>query len=163
WVAIPIVAAVWLHLNVPAIERRGRIVLPLTIVFAALVIGTSTYFAVPKVHQRIHEAINDVTTYSFAGKAPESPVGLRITFLRMAADLVAEHPLAGVGDTARTPPAPASQFPYATPYAVHTAFGSAFHNQIVSGAVRHGLAGGLAAALLLLVPLVVYARRLPNA
>jgi O-antigen ligase len=163
WIAVPIVAAVWLHLNVPAIERRGRAVLPLTVLLAAFVIGAGAYFALPKVHQRVHEAIDDVTTYSLSGKAPESPVGLRLTFMRIAGDLIAQHPLAGVGDTSRTPPAPASQFPYATLSAVHTAFSSAFHNQTITDTVRHGFAGGIAAILMLLVPLWIYAHRLPRA
>ena len=44
-----------------------------------------------------------------------------------------------------------------------TAFGSAFHNQVVTNAVRHGVLGGVAAFLLLAVPLGVAARQLSAA
>lgn len=160
WLALPVVIAVWLHLNVPFARRFGGATLAPVALFAAVVIGAAAYALVPKVHDRIQQTVEDVTGYTLAGPAPVSPVGLRITFLRIASDMIASHPIAGVGDTAHAHPAPASDFPYATPDAVRIAFDSAFHNQIVSDAVRHGIAGGLAAALLLLVPLVVYVRGL---
>jgi O-antigen ligase len=160
WIAIPIVVAVWLHLNVHATRRLGHAGIPLAVVLAAVVIGAASYFALPKVHQRMNEAVDDVTTYSFSGTAPVSPVGLRITYLRIAGDLIAQHPLAGVGDTSHMLPPPASQFPYANKYAVDFAFHSAFHNQVVSDAVRRGVLGGVAAALMLLVPVFIYARSL---
>jgi O-antigen ligase len=51
--------------------------------------------------------------------------------------------------------------------AVEAAFSTAFHNQIVSNAVRNGIAGLLGTAALLLVPLAICARGLrrsaPNA
>lgn len=160
WVAIPVVLAVWLYFNVPPVRRAGPAMLPLVAVLATVAIGAGAYAVVPKVHDRMHEAIDDIASYSFHGTAPVSPVGLRITYLRIASDLVAEHPLAGVGDTAHRHPAPASSFPYAGEFAVKTAFNSAFHNQLVTDSVRHGLEGGVAAALLLVVPLVVYSRAL---
>ena len=42
--------------------------------------------------------------------------------------------------------------------AVQSAFASAFHNQLVSNAVRNGIGGLLGTALLLLVPLAICAR-----
>lgn len=160
WIAIPIVVAVWLHLNVRATRRLGHAGIPLAVVLAAVVLGATAYFAVPKLHQRINEAIDDVSTYSFSGTAPVSPVGLRITYLRIAGDLIAQHPLAGMGDTSHMKPPPASRFPYANQFAVDFAFHSAFHNQVVSDTVRRGIAGGVAAALMLLVPIFIHAHSL---
>jgi O-antigen ligase len=160
WVAIPVVVAVWLYVNVQPVRRAGPAALPLAALLATVVIGASAYALVPKVHERLDEAIGDVTSYSFSGPAPVSPVGLRITYLRIASDIVARHPVEGIGDTSHMTPPPLSQFPYATQFALNFAYASAFHNQIVSGAVRHGVLGGVAAALLLIVPLLVYARGL---
>jgi O-antigen ligase len=142
------------------VRRAGPAALPLAALLATVIIGASAYALVPKVHERLDEAIGDVTSYSFDGQAPISPVGLRITFLRIASDIVVQHPIEGIGDTSHKPPPPVSRFPYATQFAIDYAYGSAFHNQVVSDAVRHGVLGGLAAALLLIVPLVAYVRGL---
>lgn len=160
WLAIPLVIALWLHFNVHVAHKRGRVVVPIAAVLIASLMAAAAYTLVPKVNTRIHEAVTDLRGYSFAGVAPDSPVGQRVTFLRIAGDLVAAHPLAGVGDTSHRDPAPMSAFPYASPVAVRTAFESAFHNQVITNTVRHGVAGGIAAALLLFLPLAIYARRL---
>jgi len=160
WLAIPVVVGIWLHLNVRLPHRRGRAMLPFMALAFACVLAVAVYELVPRVQIRILEAVSDLSAYSFHGVAPDSPVGLRVTFLRIAADLIAAHPVGGVGDTAHTAPMPLDAFPYATPLAVATAFESAFHNQIISNMVRYGVFGGVAAALLLFVPLVVYARQL---
>lgn len=160
WVAVPVIVAVWLYFNVQPVRRAGPAALPLAALLATVVIGASAYALVPRVHERLNQAIGDVTTYSFSGQAPVSPVGLRITYLRIANDIVAQHPVDGIGDTSHKPPPPVSRFPYANQFALNYAYASAFHNQVVSDAVRHGLLGGLAAALLLVVPLVAYGRGL---
>jgi O-antigen ligase len=160
WAALPVIVAVWLYFNVQPVRRAGPAALPFAALLATVVIGASAYALVPKVHERLDQAIGDVTSYSFSGQAPVSPVGLRITYLRIASDIVARHPVEGIGDTSHKTPPPVSQFPYANQFALNYAYGSAFHNQIVSDAVRHGVLGGLAAALLLVVPIVVYVRGL---
>jgi O-antigen ligase len=160
WIAIPIVVGIWLHLNARPAGERGRVLVPLVAIGMGCALAGAAYGLVPRVNVRIHEAVSDLASYSFQGVAPDSPVGLRVTFLRIAADLIAMHPVAGVGDTAHMPPAAVNAFPYASPLAVATAFKSAFHNQVITNTVRYGLPGGIAAALLLFVPLVVYARQL---
>jgi O-antigen ligase len=160
WIAIPIVVGIWLHLNVRVSHARGRAVVPVAALAVVCVLAVAAYGLVPRVHARVLEAVSDLTSYSFHGVAPDSPVGLRVTFLRIAADLIAAHPVGGVGDTAHAPPLPLNAFPYATPLAAGTAFKSSFHNQIISNTVRYGVFGGMAAALLLFVPLAVYARQM---
>jgi O-antigen ligase len=160
WLAIPVIVGIWLHLNVRPPHRRGRAMVPYLALLFACVLAVAAYELVPRVQTRILEAVSDLSTYSFHGVAPDSPVGLRVTFLRIAADLIVAHPVGGVGDTAHMPPMPLDAFPYASALAVETAFESAFHNQIISNTVRYGVFGGFAAALLLFVPLVVYGRHL---
>lgn len=160
WLAIPVVLAIWLHLNLPRRPGRGRALVPLGAMLVACVAAALAYAYVPKIHARVQEAASDLGQYSFTGIAPDSPVGLRVTFLRIAGDLIAMHPIAGVGDTAHAAPKVAGAFPYASEVARRTAFSSAFHNQVITNTVRYGVLGGLAALLLLAVPLVVYARQL---
>jgi O-antigen ligase len=159
WLAIPIVLAIWLQRNVRVAHRWGRAVLPLAVVLVACSAAAAAYQLIPRVNARVQEAVGDVTSYSFAGVAPVSPVGLRITYLRIAGDLFTRHPFAGVGDTSKQDPVPASAFPYASAGAVDTAFRSGMHNQVVTNTVRFGIAGGITAALLLIAPVVVFARR----
>jgi O-antigen ligase len=158
WLAVPILIVIWLQLYMPAPRRWGRAFMPLVFVLAAAGVAALGYASIPRVHERVHEAVSDVTNYSFEGVAPVSPVGMRITYLRIASDLIRQHPLAGVGDTSHRPPVPKSAFPYADDYAVFTAFRSGMHNQVVTNTVRWGVLGGATAALLLVVPLVIFGR-----
>lgn len=159
WFAVPIVITAWLHFR---LQHRGRHVWLAGLVLSCL-LALAAYLIVPAVHDRINAGIRDVTEYTFSGVAPISSVGLRLTFLRIAADVLAQHPWSGVGDTAYAAPAALSAFGYASPDAAHTAFQSAFHNQVVTSAVRSGIAGGLAALAVLAVPLAVFAARVRSA
>ena len=159
WLAMPIVLGVWLHHS----WGRGHPMATARALALAVAIPAAAYLLVPPVTARVDLAVREVTQYTWDAVPAETSVGLRITFLRIAGDVFAMHPLAGVGDTSRMPPAPPSAFRYASPGAVEAAFSSAFHNQVVSSAVRNGIAGLLAAAALLLVPLLVCARGLRRA
>lgn len=154
WAAVPVLLAAWLlhHWG-----GRGRWQTA-TVVGLAILGPVSAYLLVPVIADRVDITVREVLSYPWQGVAPETSVGLRITYLRMAADLFAQHPWAGVGDTAHLAPATVADFPYASPFAVQSAFTSAFHNQVVSSAVRSGMGGLVSAALLLLVPLAICLR-----
>jgi O-antigen ligase len=156
WLAVPIVLAAWLYHH----WGRSHPMATVRAVLGALALTLATYLLVPPVAERVDEAVREAADYTWHSIPAETSVGLRITYLRIASDLFAMHPLAGVGDTSRNPPAPPSAFPYASEMAVSAAFSSAFHNQLVSNAVRNGLGGLLATAALLLVPLAICARGL---
>jgi O-antigen ligase len=160
WLALPLVIGVWAHHHW---GRRHRFAAA-GVVAAALLLPVLAYLFVPPVGTRIDEAVKDVVEYPWHGVLRhETSLGYRITFLRMAADIVSQHPWAGIGDFQHAPMPPASAFPYASPDAVHFAFTSAFHNQIVSNAVRSGIGGLLAGVVLLCVPLLICARGLRGA
>jgi O-antigen ligase len=127
---------------------------------AAVATPVLVYLLVPTVQLRAHEAWQEVAGYPWSGVAPITSVGLRITFLRVAADTFVQHPWAGIGDTQRLPMSMLPTFSYASPEALEGAFHAAFHNQVVSNAVRSGIGGLLATCALLLVPLAVCARQL---
>jgi O-antigen ligase len=156
WAAVPIVLAVWLHLHW---GRRHWAASIAGWVLAALA-AVLAYLTVPTVHQRLALALQELLGYSWQGVAPDNSVGLRITFLRIAADLVAQHPWTGIGDIHRAAGGFTGGFDYASAEAHAMAFRSAFHNQIVTNAVRSGIGGLLASAILLLVPLAACSRRL---
>jgi O-antigen ligase len=127
---------------------------------AACAAPVAVYLLVPSAYERVNLAVQDLLQYSWNGVTDVGSVRLRITFLRIAADLFMQHPFTGVGDTAHSAPAALTAFAYAAPEAVHHAFRSAFHNQIVTSAVRSGIWGLVAGAGLLLVPALVCMRRL---
>ncbi|HEY0823477.1 MAG TPA: O-antigen ligase family protein [Ramlibacter sp.] len=154
WAAVPLLVAAWLlhHWG-----GRGKLQ-TFTVLGLAVLAPVAAYLLVPVIADRVDITVREILSYPWQGVAPETSVGLRITYLRMAADLFAQHPWAGVGDTARMAPATVADFPYASPFAVQSAFESAFHNQVVSSAVRSGAGGLVSAALLLLVPLAICLR-----
>lgn len=155
WFALPIVITAWLHFR---LEHRVRHVWAGGLLLSCL-LAVGAYLFVPAVHDRINVGLEEAAQYTYDGVAPISSISLRLTFLRIAADMFAQHPWAGVGDTAHAAPAALDAFRYAAPEAANTAFQSAFHNQVLTSAVRHGVAGGLAALALLLVPVGLFAAR----
>jgi O-antigen ligase len=156
WLAVPIVLAVWLHLH------WGRRHWVASIAGWGLALGAvvAAYLTVPIVHQRLAIGLQELFGYSWQGVAPDGAVSMRITFLRMAADLLAAHPFTGIGDIHRAASGFAGTFAYASPYATTMAFESAFHNQVATNAVRAGIWGLVATLALLLVPLAACTRRL---
>jgi O-antigen ligase len=101
--------------------------------------------------------MNEVVNYSWQGMAPESSVGFRITFLRIASDMFAVSPWAGFGDNGydlKSLPSPI--YVYASPESIRLAFNAGFHNEMVSNAVRFGIGGLLSSALLFLAPLFIF-------
>ncbi|MEJ6023163.1 O-antigen ligase family protein [Ramlibacter sp. PS4R-6] len=156
WLAVPLLAALWLHLHW---SRARRWSLAWTAVGACVVVVAAFMF-VPTIHARVLEALGEVMQYPWHSVPPDTPVSLRITYLRIAADVFAQHPWLGVGLTPLLSPDTLPPLGYASPVAVKAALQSGFHNQIVSDAVRHGIGGLFATVALLLVPLVVCLRAL---
>ncbi|GAB3758227.1 hypothetical protein GCM10028796_03540 [Ramlibacter monticola] len=155
WAAAPLVVGFWAWYQWGRRHPLGSV----GVVVAVALMLAGAYLFVPAIGVRIDEGIRDVVEYPWNGVLRhETSLGYRITYLRIAADVFALHPIAGVGDTAHLAPLPASAFPYAAPEAVAGAFNSGFHNQLATNAVRSGIGGLLATAALLLVPLLVCAR-----
>jgi O-antigen ligase len=153
WLALPIVIALWGHHH----WGRGRPLATAAVLAAAVLLPLLAYLLVPVVGMRVDTAIRQILDYPWHGGVLRgmSSAGYRIAFLRMAVDLLALHPWAGVGDTSHVAPLPPEVFPYVGPEVVAQAFGAGFHNQVVSNAVRMGIGGLLATTALLLMPLLV--------
>jgi O-antigen ligase len=160
WLAVPLLAALWLHLFW---SRARRWSLAWT-ALGALVVALVAYLFVPTIHARVLEAAKEIVEYPWDGTMPpDEPVSLRITYLRIAADVFGQHPWTGVGLTPQLSRDALPPLPYATPWAIKTVLQSGFHNQMVSDAVRHGAAALVATAALLIVPLAICLRALGSA
>jgi O-antigen ligase len=156
WLALPLVVGLWLYCLWRA---RTRWAIP-AVLLVACASPVLAYLLVPTVGSRIDEAAQELLAYPWEGMAPDTSLGGRITALRIAFDLFVEHPWAGRGNLSHVPIASLPSFSYASPWATKLAYHSAFHNQIVTNAVRTGVGGLLATAALLLVPLAICTRSL---
>jgi len=155
WLAVPIVLAFLMLSRRHKLPGREGIV-ALVAVVAVLVAG---YDLSPTIHARANQALLDYMSYNWTGIAPDTSVGLRITFLRLGAHLVATDPLRGFGDngfaSALNVPALAS---FASPFARDYALHAGFHNEVMTNAVRSGVWGIVATLALFIVPLLVFCR-----
>lgn len=160
WLAVPVVLVIWLHLQLPSRRRKRQFFGAIPVVSAVLAV-LAVYAMSANMHERINLAYNEIAQYSWSGTAPETAVGMRITFLRIAADMLAESPLAGIGDNGYDLTAlPTAVYSYASPVAIDMAFHSGFHNEMISNAVRFGVSGLFAAFLLLVFPLSLFTRNM---
>ena len=159
WAAVPIVLAVWAYQH-----RGGKKQLQVAgAVAMTSVMSAVIYFTSSTVHQRIGLSINEVAAYPWVGVAPDNAVGSRITFLRMAWDLFFQSPWSGFGDTRFGQFAvPQTINGYASDQAIHTAFNSGFHNEIVTNAIRSGIFGMVSSVGLFAVPFAVFVGKLKS-
>jgi O-antigen ligase len=148
--------AVWVHQQK---FSSGKVFRALALgLVVALMVG---FFAMSvTVQQRLSIGFHEALNYSWVGLAPETSVGFRITFLRIAFDMLASSPFAGHGDNGYDLTAlPRHVYTYASPESLHMAFHAGFHNEMVSNAVRFGVGGLIAAAMLFFVPLALFVRQ----
>lgn len=153
WFAAPLVCVIWLY------QQRILGAKVKVLALGGLVALGAVFFVLlnDTVWLRITQAVHEVLAYNWQGFAPETSVGLRMTFLRIAADLFQANPILGYGDTAlNTIALPPGVSSYATDEAIRMALHAGFHNEMVSNTVRYGLGGGIAAASVMLVPLYFF-------
>lgn len=157
WLAAPLVLAFLLYLKREQLSLRA---ISISLLFA-LSGSIATYTISEKIHSRVDYMINELVDYSFQGVAPDTSVGLRITFLRIAFDLIVDQPVLGHGDTQiKQPVIPNVVKSYASPYAIDFALSSGFHNEVITNAVQHGLPVALATFLIFAIPFAIYCRGL---
>ncbi len=153
WLAIPVLAAIAFYVNRKSVTLRK-----FSIFASAFIVSTlALYHGSEIVQKRIAVTLDEILNYSFEGVAPETSVGLRLTFLRIATDMILQRPLLGFGDTqASKPEVPANVREYASDFAIDFALSAGFHNEIATTAVQYGVFSALAAALCFAVPLSIY-------
>ncbi len=161
WLALPVVLVIF---SFQALIFRSAPVsrMKLAAISACFVAIVITFL--PVVSQRIGDAYREYSEYSFDGIAPDTSNGMRLTYWRIGIDLIAERPLQGYGDTAKTPPQlPEEAEYYASQTVKDEVFFVGFHNELIATTVRSGLLGGAYVILIFLVPLVAFARHLRDA
>ena len=161
WMAIPIVLTMWayLHMN----TNRGKRSHVFGVVALSCLLLVLTYLTSGTVQSRINLIASEIATYPTTGIAPETAVGSRITFLRIAWDLFSQNPWRGFGDTRFEQfPVPPKIMAYASATTLNIAFKSGFHNEIVSNAIRSGIFGLIAHAALFIVPFTVFLKKLKS-
>lgn len=156
WLAVPVVMAVWVYQQKFSSGKVFRV-----LAFGLAVASMVGFYAMSvTVQQRLSLGFHEALNYSWVGLAPETSVGFRITFLRIAFDMFASSPFAGHGDNGYDLTAlPQHIYTYASPESLRMAFNAGFHNEMVSNAVRFGIGGLLAAAMLFFVPFALFVRQ----
>lgn len=175
-------AGIGVYLSIMSESRTGWLAVPLVIAIAVygrkLLKGNALHFLVigligiiafaayklsNTVQQRMLMGMTEVMSYSWNGIAPETSVGFRITFLRIASDMFAASPWAGFGDNGYDLKSlPNRIYTYASPESIRLAFNAGFHNEMVSNGVRFGIGGLMSAAMLFLGPMLVFAQQISS-
>jgi O-antigen ligase len=161
WLGFPIIIAILFYLR---LQNKGK---KLHFTFASIAIGlilTIGLFASSKtISDRIYITAHEITNYSWSGIAPDTSIGMRITFLRLAADLLVANPWTGYGDTKLSEVTlPSHISTYASPASIHMALNSGFHNEIVTNAIRNGFTGLLSSLMLFTIPLLIFLKKLKS-
>ena len=119
------------------------------------------YFISHTVKSRVNLTFNEITNYTWTGIAPETSVGYRITFLRIAWDLFFQSPWIGFGDTKfGISNFPMKIYDYASKSAVDGALTSGFHNEIITNAIRSGILGFISSFILFIYPFIIFIKNI---
>lgn len=157
WLAVPAVIVFWLYQTIGKSHKPWYF--STIVVMIAVLVGIFNYSTI--IHQRLLTAFSEINSYPWTGMAPETSIGLRITFLRIAFDMFVSSPIAGFGDTSHgVLTLPNHINTYASPESLRMAFISGFHNEIVTNAVRYGIGGLLTSLSLFLLPFLLYFSKL---
>jgi len=153
WLAMPLVLVIF---SISLIKNKNTTVV-LGLFSAILAILGASFIAPNAIQERFHLAFKEVSDYPLAGIAPDTSIGLRVTFVRLGFDMMKEHPLLGVGDTQKnSAPIPSASLEYASKFAQEFALNSGFHNEIITNGVQSGALAALATLLLFIGPLIIY-------
>lgn len=157
WLAVPVIVAILIYQQNFFKSKNSYLwVISLTTSFAF-----GLYFLSGTVQQRALLGFQEVLNYSWVGIAPESSIGFRITFLRIAFDMFMSNPLAGFGDTSKELTyLPKNIYTYASPESIRLAFNSGFHNEIMTNAIRYGIGGLISSTMLFVIPLFIFLGKL---
>lgn len=159
WLAVPLVTLVWLYAQRQRFSWRIK-----SLIFASLVaILGLTYQNNAIVQQRVNLAIEEVVTYSWQGQQPnpETSVGDRISFIRIAVFLMSQKPLSGWGEDGSWKQVmnhPDLSFAHVQTKAM--ALKAGFHNEITGKMVQSGVWGLVSSVLMFGLPAVVFYRSL---
>jgi O-antigen ligase len=153
WLALPLVLFLWVNL------RMTRYRVPALI--SVLLLAGGSYYLSTTLQQRLDLAEQEILSYHWNELNPQTSVGDRLSFLRMAGFLFAQNPWSGFGDHGF---AGFINHPELNRYALKKtqefALRSGFHNEIATNMVRSGVWGLLSSSALFVLPAVFVVRSL---
>ena len=149
WLAVPLVLLLLLLLRT---RRPLRQALPLAL-FLVMAAGMAAYLSSTILQERFTQAVEEFHSYPWQGEvAPDTSIGLRLTFWRIALQLLQERPLSGWGSSYPAGLESVTITAFASPYARELVADSKFHSELGTRLVKSGLGGGVAILLLFFVP-----------
>lgn len=159
WLAVPFVILAFAYSYYREINLKT-----IFLVFTASIFLLSAgYWLSPTIQSRSTSTIEEIKSYSFDGIAQDTSIGMRITFIRMAIDLIAKEPLIGLGDSQNNKIiSPESVTKYASQHAQEFAYSSGFHNETLTNGVQSGLFAAISTISLFLIPGLIYTTALQS-
>jgi O-antigen ligase len=153
WLAIPIVL---FFILVTKLHWSIWKSIPLGILFSVLA-SYILYQTSPIIHDRIALGIHEIMSYPWdGGIAPDTSVGLRITFQRLGGFYFSQSPIYGWGTAGYTSIKDASEvLSFSSQFARDFVSSALFHNELMTQMVRYGLFGIAGYLLAVIVPLVI--------
>ncbi len=160
WLAIPIVL---FFILVTKLNWSLWKSIPLGILFSVLASFIS-YQNSPIVHDRIALAVHEIVSYPwYDGIAPDTSVGLRITFQRLGWFYFSQSPIYGWGTAGYISIKDAPEvLNFSSQFARDFVSSALFHNELMTQMVRYGVFGIAGYFLAVLVPLVIGIKNLSS-
>ena len=120
------------------------------------------YHLSPEVHLRIVDGFNEVVSY-FRSNNFDTSLGLRISMLRVAGNLILEHPLSGFKDGVIPALNTISSIkPFYTDLLQFMISHTGTHNEILAQGVRSGIWGLISVFSLFFIPALIFLRNIKN-
>lgn len=149
WLALPLALAL-----IVSIQFQDKLKAFLTGAIVAISVSLVMYQNIETVKQRTNDAINEISTYQMDSVNPDNSVGQRISFIRMGIYYFSLNPLSGWGDHGfKSHINDAEITKFTSEYTRQFALNAGFHNEFITNAVRSGIWGIIATALLFFIPL----------
>jgi O-antigen ligase len=160
WLAIPLVLFL---IVVIKLNWRLRKSIPIGILFAVLA-SFILYQTSPIIHDRINLAFDEIISYPWhGGIAPDTSVGLRITFQRLGWFYFSQSPIYGWGTGGYTSIKDAAEvLSFSSQFARDFVNSALFHNELMTQMVRYGMFGIAGYLLAVIVPLIIGIKNLTS-
>jgi len=142
-------------------HKRSSYITWALISFGAIIIGLIYQFS-PEVNQRVQVGIHEIITY-FKNNNFDTSLGLRISMIRVAINLIIENPLSGLRDGVMPALNEISSIqPFYTDLLQSMITNTGTHTEILAQGVRSGIWGLMSSIALFLAPGVIFALRISN-
>ena len=160
WLAIPLVLFL---IVVNKLKWSLRKSIPIGIFFSVLA-SFILYQTSPIIHDRIILAFDEIISYPWhGGIAPDTSVGLRITFQRLGWFYFSQSPIYGWGTGGYTSIKDAAEvLSFSSQFARDFVNSALFHNELTTQMVRYGLFGIAGYLLAVIVPLIIGIKNLTS-